>query len=123
MMIDYVDTVTTIHLDEQVVTVETRIVELVTIEVEGLQGGKGEKGDKGDKGDGVDFFTVDMDGLSSTYTANHNLNRFIAVARVYQPDGEVAQVEVQNKDDAGDVSQNVAQVISSVPMLGKLTLI
>ena len=72
---------------------------------------------------GVDFFTVEMSGLASTYTANHNLGRFIAVARVYRPDGEVAQVEVQNKDNAGNVSENVAQVISSVPMLGKLTLI
>ena len=72
---------------------------------------------------GVDFFTVDMDGLSSTYTANHNLGRFIAVARVYQPDGEVAQVEVKNIDNAGNVSENVAQVISSIPMLGTLTLI
>ena len=123
MMIDYVDTVTTIELDDTVVTVETRIVELITIEVPGLQGAKGDEGEKGDKGDGVGFFTVDMNGLSSTYTANHNLGRFIAVARVYRPDGEVAQVEVQNKDNAGNVSENVAQVISSVPMLGKLTLI
>ena len=123
MMIDYVDTVTTIELDETVVTVEARFVELITIEVPGLQGAKGDDGDKGEKGDGVGFFTVDMNGLASTYTANHNLGRFIAVARVYQPDGEVAQVEVQNVDNAGNVSENVAQVISSVPMLGKLTLI
>ena len=123
MMIDYVDTVTTIELDETVVTVETRFVELITIEVLGLLGAKGDNGEKGDKGDGVGFFTAEMNGLSSTYTANHNLGRFIAVARVYQPDGEVAQVEVQNKDNEGNVSQNVAQVISSVPMLGTLTLI
>ena len=44
-MIDYVDTVTTIELDETVVTVETRIVELITIEVSGLQGAKGDDGD------------------------------------------------------------------------------
>ena len=72
---------------------------------------------------GIDFYTHEMDGLASTFTAEHNLGRFIAVARVYQPDGEVAQVEVQNKDNAGNVSKNVAQVISSVPMLGTLTLI
>ncbi len=41
-MIDYVDTVTTIELDETVVTVETRIIELVTIEVPGIQGAKGD---------------------------------------------------------------------------------
>ena len=41
-MIDYVDTVTTIELGETVVTVETRIVELITIEVPGLQGAKGD---------------------------------------------------------------------------------
>ena len=72
---------------------------------------------------GIDFYTAEMNGLSSTFTAEHNLGRFIAVARVYQPDGEVAQVEVQNKDNEGNISQNVAQVISSVPMLGTLTLI
>ena len=72
---------------------------------------------------GVDFYTHPMNGLASTFTAEHNLGRFIAIARVYQPDGEVAQVEVQNKDNAGNVSQNIAQVISSVPMLGTLTLI
>ena len=71
----------------------------------------------------IHAFTVDLNGLSSTYTAEHNLGRFIAFARVYQPDGEVAQVEVQNKDNDGNVSQNIAQVISSVPMLGTLTLI
>ena len=72
---------------------------------------------------GIEFYTKEMDGLASTFTAEHNLGRFIAVARVYQPDGEVAQVEVQNKDNDGNVSKNVAQVISSVPMLGTLTLI
>ena len=50
MMIEYVDTVTTIEIDGQVVTVETKIVELVTIEVPGIQGAKGDKGDKGDTG-------------------------------------------------------------------------
>ena len=68
-------------------------------------------------------FEVEMNGLASTFTAEHNLNRFITTARVYQPDGSVAQVEVKNLDNSGNVSKTVAQVISSVPMLGILTLI
>ena len=156
MMIDYVDTVTTIELDETVVTVETRIVELITIGDAGIQGPKGDALtlnvsnsselftdiDSIEVGEnleltqpepnkvvitglpaGIDFYTAEMNGLASTFTAEHNLGRFIAVARVYQPNGEVAQVEVQNLDNSGNVSQNVAQVISSVPMLGTLTLI
>ena len=37
---------------------------------------------------GIDFYTHEMNGLASTFTAEHNLGRFIAVARVYQPDGD-----------------------------------
>lgn len=120
-MIDYVDTVTTIELDETVVTVETRTVELITIEATGIQGPKGDKGDKGDGG--VDFYTKEMNGLASNFTAEHNLNRFIAVARVYKPDGKVMNVSFENKDNEGNVSKNVAQVTANIPMVGILTLI
>ena len=154
--IDYIDTVTELELEGEVVTVETKFVELINLEVPGIQGPKGDaltlnvsssselftEIDSIEVGEnleltqpepnkvlitglpaGIDFYTHEMNGLASTFTAEHNLGRFIAVARVYQPDGEVAQVEVRNKDNAGNISQNVAQVISSVPMLGTLTLI
>ena len=155
-MIDYVDTVTTIELDETVVTVETRTVELITIGEPGIQGAKGDaltlnvsssselftEIDYIEVGEnleltqpepnkvvitclpaGIDFYTHEMNGLASTFTAEHNLGRFIAVARVYQPDGTVMSVSFQNKDNEGNVSQNVAQVAANLPMVGVLTLI
>ena len=72
---------------------------------------------------GVGFYTHEMNGLSSTFTAEHNLGRPIAVARIYKPDGTVMNVSFQNKDNEGNVSQNVAQVAANLPMVGVLTLI
>ena len=119
-MIDYVGTVTTIQLDERVVTVETRTVELVRIETQGIQGAVGPQGEKGD---GVNFFTVDMDGLSSDLFVNHNLGRPVAVAKLYTPDGKISDLYVENLDQTGQGSTITAWVASSIPMLGKLTLI
>ncbi len=72
--------------------------------------------------DGADIFTVELDGTMSEYTAEHNLGRFITVARVVRSDGLSAEVGVQNQDESGNLSLNVAKITSSVNMLGTLML-
>ena len=71
----------------------------------------------------VSSFVKEMDGLTSVYLANHELGRFITVARVHQPNGEVAHVGIENIDEDGNVSKDVAKITSTVPMLGTLTLL
>ena len=121
MIETYINTITTIERDSEHTVVERSVIESITIETFGMQGAKGDKGDPGDGG--ISFYTKEMNGLSSSFTAEHNLGRPIAVARVYKPDGTVMSVPVKNLDNEGNVSQNVAQVTANLPMVGKLTLI
>ena len=119
MMIDYVDTVTTIELDGRVVTVETQIIELVTIEVPGIQGAKG---DKGDKGDGVSEYTQPITGLGEF--VNHNLNRHLDPDQVVfnEADGSTLTVSCENIDESGNFSKNTCKIISNTAMNGLLRL-
>lgn len=139
----------TVELFEQVAEVElretenlievlessTELIEVIEGGAQGKPGPTGAQGDKGDRGhtgdagptglDGLDHqvYTVEMNGTQSNYTAYHNLGRLVLVARIATPSGDIAEVSVRNLGDDGNTSLNIAQVQSSMPMLGTLTLI
>ncbi len=69
-----------------------------------------------------DSFNAEMDGTLKEYTVEHNLGRFITTARVVSPDGLSAEVGIENQDESGNLSLNVAKITSSVNMLGTLML-
>ena len=50
MIEEYINTLTTIEIDENVTVIETSKVDLVTVSIPGIQGAKGEKGDPGSGG-------------------------------------------------------------------------
>ena len=67
--------------------------------------------------------TASSDSNGVIFIAEHNLNRKIVLATLDETDGSVSEVYVQNTDADGTLSVNTAKVVSSVPMLGQLTLI
>ena len=120
MMIDYVDTVTTIELDGSVLTVETRIIEMITVEVPGIQGAKGDKGDRCEGS--INEYTQPITGLGEFVT--HNLDRYLEPDQVVinESDASTQIVKCENIDSLGNVSKNECKILSNTQMNGLLTL-
>ena len=111
-----IDSIITITEGTEVTVIGYSKVEVITVATAGPQG------PKGDSGDGVDFYTKEMGGLSSTFDAVHNLGRLVTVAKLQQPDGTVISVSFKNQDSEGNVSQNAARIEANFPLVGILTL-
>ena len=153
MIEEYVNTITTIEIDENVTVVETDRVEIVTISTPGVQGPAltltvadsasvftdvtaielGDNLELTENPDGSLKITAEPGGLGGfeiemttglyEYYANHNLDRYMHAGAITSTDGVVMAVGVENVDELGDPSRNTCRIYSAEMMYGTLNVI